>query len=130
MFTQFHSQNVQIGDNMKITRLPLPTNNLGSWNTNYLTTSQLQEIFNSEEDAIEIYDSPDIGGVYTQKAISIGIRKESQKKRVFFSAGSAVEANLNEKGIGFVSDDQAMAVIEISISFTGSLEIETLRQLV
>lgn len=123
----FHSQNVPIiieEDDMKFAKLPLPTNNRGSWITNVLSTVELITIYNQVKneqiDGIMIVDSHDYGGRHDQKAISTGFRFNNLKVEFHFSHSYSVNGN-QPFGEGFVNDDQTIAIVTVTISSTGIL---------
>lgn len=123
----FHSQNVPIiieEDDMKFAKLPLPSNNVGTWATNGLSTVELITIYNQVKngqiDGIMIVDSPDYGGQYEQKAISTGFRIYSSRVEFHFSHSYSVDGN-QPIGEGFVNDDQTRAIVTVTISSTGIL---------
>ena len=123
----FHSQNVPIiieEDDMKFAKLPLPTDDRGSWMTNVLSTVELITIYNQVKneqiDGIMIVDSPDYGGQYEQKAISTGFRFNNSEVKFHFSHSYSVNGN-QPIGEGFVNDDQTIAIVTVIISSTGIL---------
>ena len=123
----FHSQNVPIiieEDDMKFAKLPLPTNDGGSWTTNVLSTVELITIYNQVKneqiDGIIIVDSHDYGGLYEQKAISTGFSFNNSKVEFYFSHSYSVNGN-RPTGEGFVNDDQTIAIVTVTISSTGIL---------
>lgn len=123
----FHSQNVPITiieDDMKFAKLPLPTNDLGSWTTNVLSTVELITIYNQVKneqiDGIMILDSHDYGGLYEQRAISTGFRFNNSEVEFHFSHSYSVDGN-QPIGKGFVNDDQTRAIVTVTISSTGIL---------
>ena len=123
----FHSQNVPIiieEDDMKFAKLPLPTDDRGSWMTNVLSTVELITIYNQVKneqiDGIMIVDSPDYGGQYEQKAISTGFRFNNSEVKFYFSHSYSVNGN-QPIGEGFVNDDQTIAIVTVIISSTGIL---------
>lgn len=123
----FHSQNVPIiieEDDMKFAKLPLPTNDGGSWTTNVLSTVELITIYNQVKneqiDGIMIVDSYDYGGLYEQRAISTGFRFNNSEVKFLFSHGYSVDGNQPIEE-GFVNDDQSMAIVTVTISSTGIL---------
>lgn len=122
----FHSQNVPIiiEDDMKFAKLPLPTNNVGSWTTNVLSTVELITIYNQVKneqiDGIMIVDSHDYGGEYEQRAISTGFRFNNSEVEFHFSHSYSVNGN-RPIGEGFVNDDQTRAIVTVTISSTGIL---------
>lgn len=126
----FHSQNVPIiieEDDMKFAKLPLPTNDSGSWITNVLSTVELITIYNQVKneqiDGIIIVDSRDYGGLYEQKAISTGFRFSrfnNSEVEFYFSHSYSVNGN-RPIGGGFVNDDQTIAIVTVTISSTGIL---------
>lgn len=123
----FHSQNVPIiieEDDMKFAKLPLPTNDGGGWTTNVLSTVELITIYNQVKneqiDGIMIVDSPDYGGLYEQRAISMGFRFNNSEVEFHFSHSYPVNGNqLIEEG--FVNDDQTMAIVTVTILSKGIL---------
>lgn len=123
----FHSQNVPIiieEDDMKFAKLPLPTNDGGSWTTNVLSTVELITIYNQVKneqiDGIMIVDSPDCGGLYEQRAISTGFRFNNSKVEFHFSHSYSVGGNRPTRE-GFVNDDQTIAIVTVTISSRGIL---------
>lgn len=121
----FHQGNVPIiEDDMKFAKLPLPTNDVGSWTTNVLSTVELITIYNQVKneqiDGIMIIDSHDYGGLYEQRAISTGLGFHNSEVKFFFSHGYSVGGN-PPIGEGFVNDDQTMAIFTVTISSTGIL---------
>ena len=123
----FHSQNVPIiieEDDMKFVKLPLPTNVMGSWATNVLSTVELITIYNQfkneQMDGIMIVDSPDYGGQYEQKAISTGFRFNNSEVEFHFSHSYSVNGN-QPLGEGFVNYDQTRAIVTVTISSIGVL---------
>ena len=122
----FHSQNVPIiiEDDMKFAKLPLPTNDGGSWTTNVLSTDELITIYNQVKngqiDGIMIVDSPDCGGLYEQRAISTGFRFNNSEVEFHFSHSYSVNGN-RPTGEGFVNDDQTMAIVTVTIASIGIL---------
>lgn len=121
----FHQGNVPIiEDDMKFAKLPLPTNNGGSWMTNVLSTVELITIYNQVKneqiDGIMIVDSPDYGGQYEQRAISTGFRFNNSEVEFHFSHSYSVNGNRPTRE-GFVNDDQTIAIVTVTISSTGIL---------
>lgn len=122
----FHSQNVPIieEDDMKLAKLPLPTNDGGGWTTNVLSTVGLITIYNQVKneqiDGIMIVDSHDYGGQHEQKAISTGFRFNNSEVEFHFSHSYSVNGN-QPIGEGFVNDDQTMAIVTVIISSRGIL---------
>ena len=123
----FHSQNVPIiieEDDMKFAKLPLPTDSMGGWTTNVLSTVELITIYNQVKneqiDGIMIIDSHDYGGLYEQRAISTGFRFNNSKVEFHFSHSYSVNGN-KPIGEGFVNDDQTQAIVTVTISSTGIL---------
>lgn len=123
----FHSQNVPIiieEDDMKFAKLPVPTNSLGTWATNVLSTVELITIYNQAKngqiDGIMIIDSPDYGGQYEQKAISTGFRLSNSRLEFHFSHSYSVNGNQPIRE-GFVNNDQTKAIVIVTISSTGIL---------
>lgn len=121
----FHQGNVPIiEDDMKFAKLPLPTNNGGSWITNVLSTVELITIYNQVKneqiDGIMIVDSHDYGGQYEQRAISTGFRFNNSEVEFLFSYGYSVDGN-RPIGKGFVNDDRTQAIVTVTISSTGIL---------
>ena len=120
----FHQGNVPIiEDDMKFVKLPLPTNDEGSWITNVLSTVELITIYNQVKneqiDGIIIVDSPDYGGQYEQRAISTGFRFFNNSKVEFLFSHSY--GGNQPIGEGFVNDDQTIAIVTVTISSTGIL---------
>lgn len=121
----FHQGNVPIiEDDMKLAKLPLPTNDGGGWTTNVLSTVELKAIYNQVKneqiDGIMIVDSPDYGGQYKQKAISTGFNFSNSGVEFHFSHSYSVDGN-QPIGEGFVNDDQTQAIVTVTISSTGIL---------
>lgn len=121
----FHQGNVPIiEDDMKFTKLPLPTNDGGGWTTNVLSTVELITIYNQVKneqiDGIMIIDSHDYGGLYEQRAISTGFRFNNSKVEFHFSHSYSVDGS-RPIGEGFVNDDQTQAIVTVTISSTGIL---------
>lgn len=121
----FHQGNVPIiEDDMKFAKLPLPTNDGGSWTTNVLSTVELITIYNQVKneqiDGIMIIDSHDYGGLYEQRAISTGFRFNNSEVKFYFSHSYSVNGN-QPIGEGFVNDDQTMAIVTVTISSKGIL---------
>lgn len=122
----FHQGNVPIiEDDMKFAKLPLPTDDVGSWTTNVLSTVELITIYNQVKneqiDGIMIIDSHDYGGLYEQRAISTGFSSfNNSEVRFLFSHSYSVDGN-QPIGEGFVNDDQTRAIVTVTISSTGIL---------
>lgn len=121
----FHQGNVPIiEDDMKFAKLPLPTNDGGSWTTNVLSTVELITIYNQVKneqiDGIMIIDSHDYGGLYEQRAISTGFRFNNSEVEFHFSYSYSVNGN-QPIGEGFVNDDQTQAIVTVTISSKGIL---------
>lgn len=121
----FHQGNVPIiEDDMKFAKLPLLTNDGGSWTTNVLSTVELITIYNQVKneqiDGIMIVDSPDYGGLYDQRAISTGFRFNNSEVEFHFSHSYSVNGN-RPTGEGFVNDDQTQAIVTVTISSKGIL---------
>lgn len=121
----FHQGNVPIiEDDMKFAKLPLPTNDGGGWTTNVLSAAELITIYNQVKneqiDGIIIVDSPDYGGLYKQKAISTGFRFNNLEVEFHFSHSYSVNGN-RPTGEGFVNDDQTIAIVTVTIFYTGTL---------
>lgn len=121
----FHQGNVPIiEDDMKFAKLPLPTNDGGSWTTNVLSTVELITIYNQVKneqiDGIMIVDSHDYGGRYEQRAISTGLRFNNSEVEFHFSHSYSVDGN-KPIGEGFVNDDQTRAIVTVTISSKGIL---------
>lgn len=119
----FHQGNVPIiEDDMKLAKLPLPTNDGGGWTTNVLSTVELITIYNQVKngqiDGIMIVDSYDYGGLYEQRAISTGFRFNNSEVEFHFSHSYSVDGN-RPTGEGFVNDDQTIAIVTVTISSTG-----------
>lgn len=121
----FHSQNVPIiieEDDMKFVKVPLPTNDGGSWTPNVLSTVELITIYNQVKneqiDGIMIVDSHDYGGLYEQKAISTGFRVNDSTVEFLFSHGYSVNG-YQPLGEGFVNLGQTRAIVTFTISSTG-----------
>lgn len=122
----FHQGNVPIiEDDMKFAKLPLPTNDLGTWITNVLSTVELITIYNQVKneqiDGIIIVDSHDYGGRYEQRAISTGFRlNDSEVVEFHFSHSYSVNGS-QPLGEGFVNNDQTKAIVTVTISSKGIL---------
>lgn len=121
----FHQGNVPIiEDDMKFAKLPLPTNSVGGWITNVLSTVELITIYNQVKneqiDGIIIVDSYDYDGQYEQRAISTGFRFNTSEVKFYFSHSYPVNGN-QSIGEGFVNDDQTRAIFTVIISSTGIL---------
>lgn len=119
----FHQGNVPIiEDDMKLAKLPLPTNDGGGWTANVLSTVELITIYNQVKnkqiDGIMIVDSHDYGGLHEQRAISTGFRFNNSMVEFHFSHSYSVDGNqvIVE---GFVNDDQTRAIVTVTISSTG-----------
>lgn len=124
----FHQGNIPIiEDDMKFAKLPLPTNDGGSWTTNVLSTVELITIYNQVKneqiDGIMIVDSPDYGGLYEQRAISTGFRIINSGLEFHFSHSYSVGNNRPTRE-GFVNDDQTIAIVTVTISSTGILSYQ------
>lgn len=120
-----HQGNVPIiEDDMKLVKLPLPTNDVGGWKTNVLSTVELITIYNQVKngqiDGIMIVDSPDYGGLYEQRAISTGFYFNNSKAEFHFSHSYFVNGN-RPVVEGFVNDDQTLAIVTVTISDKGLL---------
>lgn len=122
----FHSQNVPIiiEDDMKLAKLPLPSNSGGGWTTNLLSTTELITIYNQAKnkqiDGLMIVDSHDYGGQYEQKAISTGFKVNASEVDFHFSHSYSVGGS-QPLGEGFVNDDQTMAIVTVTIASRGIL---------
>lgn len=123
----FHSQNVPIiieEDDMKFAKLPLPTDDVGAWMVNVLSSVELITIYNQVKngqiDGIMIVDSPDYGGLYEQRAISTGLRVNSSEVDFHFSHSYSVNGS-QPIGEGFVNYDQTRAIVTVTISTIGIL---------
>lgn len=121
----FHQGNVPIiEDDMKLAKLPLPTNDGGGWTTNVLSTAELITIYNQVKnkqiDGIMIVDSPDYGGLYEQRAISTGLRFNYSEVEFHFSHSYSVNGN-QPIGEGFVNYDQTIAIVTVTIASIGIL---------
>lgn len=121
----FHQGNVPIiEDDMKFAKLPLPTNNVGSWTTNVLSTVELIAIYNQVKnkqiDGLMIVDSYDYGGIYEQRAMSTGFRFNVSEVEFHFSHSYSVRGN-QPTGEGFVNLGQTKAIVTVTISSTGIL---------
>ena len=119
----FHQGNVPIiEDDMKFAKLPLPTNDGGGWTTNVLSTVELITIYNQVKneqiDGIMIIDSHNYGGLYEQRAISMGFRFNNSEVEFYFSHSYSVNGN-RPTGEGFVNDDGTKAIVTVTISSTG-----------
>lgn len=111
---------------MKFAKLPLPTNVMGTWMTNVLSTVELITIYNQVKneqiDGIMIVDSPDYGGQYEQKAISTGFNFNFNNSRVEFHFSHSYSVGGNQPiGEGFVNNDQTRVIVTVTISSTGIL---------
>ena len=121
----FHQGNVPIiEDDMKFVKLPLPTNDAGSWMTNALSTVELITIYNQAKngqiDGIMIIDGQDYGGLREQRSISTGFGFNKPEVEFFFSHSYFVNGRL-PLGEGFVNADQTQAIVTVTISSTGIL---------
>lgn len=121
----FHQGNVPIiEDDMKLAKLPLPTNNGGGWTTNVVSTAELITIYNQVKnkqiDGIMIVDSPDYGGLSEQRAISTGFRINTSEVEFHFSHSYSINGS-RPRGEGFVNDDQTHAIVTVTISSRGML---------
>lgn len=121
----FHQGNVPIiEDDMKLAKLPLPTNDGGGWTTNVLSTVELITIYNQVKneqiDGIMIIDSHDYGGLYEQRAISTGFGFNNSGVQFFFSHSYSVDG-YQPLGEGFVNDDHTQAIVTVTISSKGIL---------
>lgn len=122
----FHSQNVPIiiEDDMKFAKLPLPTNSMGTWMTNVLSTVELITIYNQVKneqiDGIMIIDSQDYGGQYEQRAISTGFRF-TNNSRVEFHFSHSYSVDPNQPIGGFFNNNQTRAIVTVTISSKGIL---------
>lgn len=119
----FHQGNIPIiEDDMKFAKLPLPSNVLGTWGTNVLSSVELVTIYNQVKneqiDGIMIVDSPDYGGQHEQRAISTGFRFYGSRVEFHFSHSYSVGGDGNI-GEGFVNNDQTRAIVTVTISSTG-----------
>lgn len=121
----FHQGNVPIiEDDMKFAKLPLPTNDFGTWITNVLSTDELIAIYNrfknEQMDGLIIVDSYDYGGLCEQKAISTGFRFNDSEVCFFFSHSYSVNG-YQPIGEGFVNNDYTRAIVTVTISSKGIL---------
>lgn len=121
----FHQGNVPIiEDDMKLAKLPLPTNDGGGWITNVLSTVELITIYNQVKneqiDGIMIVDSYDYGGQYEQRAISTGFRFNNSRVEFLFNHGYFVGGNQAIRE-GFFNNDQTRAIVTVAISSKGIL---------
>lgn len=121
----FHQGNVPIiEDDMKFAKLPLPSNSMGGWTTNVLSTVELITIYNQVKneqiDGIMIIDSHNYGGLHEQRAISTGFSFNNSGVQFLFSHSYSVDGN-QPIGEGFVNDDQTNAIVTVTISSTGIL---------
>lgn len=119
----FHQGNVPIiEDDMKLAKLPLPTNVGGGWTTNVLSTAELITIYNQVKngqiDGIMIVDSHDYGGLHEQRAISTGFKFNNLEVEFLFSHSYYVNGNQPVRE-GFVNDGQTRAIVTVTISSTG-----------
>lgn len=119
----FHQGNVPIiEDDMKLVKLPLPTNDGGGWTTNVLSTAELITIYNQVKnrqiDGIMIVDSHDYGGLYEQRAISTGFRIDDSKVEFHFSHSYSVNG-YQPIGEGFANYDQTKAIVTVTITSKG-----------
>lgn len=119
----FHQGNVPIiEDDMKLAKLPLPTNDGGGWTTNVLSRVELITIYNQVKngqiDGIMIVDSHVYGGLYEQRAISTGFSFNNSEVKFYFSHSYSVHG-ARPIGEGFVNDDQTEAIVTVAISSTG-----------
>ena len=121
----FHQGNVPIiEDDMKLAKLPLPTNVGGGWTTNVISTVELITIYNQVKneqiDGIMIVDSHNYGGLYEQRAISTGFRINNSKVEFYFSHSYSVNGS-QPIGEGFSNYDQTRAIVTVGITSTGIL---------
>lgn len=121
----FHQGNVPIiEDDMKFTKLPLPTNDMRTWMTDVLSTVELITIYNQVKneqiDGIMIVDSHDYGGQHEQKAISTGFRFNNSQVEFHFSHSYSVNGS-QPLGEGFVNNDQSRAIVTVTIASKGIL---------
>lgn len=122
----FHSQNVPIiiEDDMKLAKLPLPSNSARSWMTNVLSEVELIAIYNQAKngqiDGLMIVDSHDYGGQHEQKAISTGFRIINSEVEFHFSHSYSVNGSTTI-GEGFINNDQARAIVTVTIASNGIL---------
>lgn len=109
---------------MKFAKLPLPSNVMGTWMTNVLSTVELITIYdqvkNKQIDGIMIVDSHDYGGQYEQKAISTGFRIDNSQVEFHFSHSYSVNGN-QPTGEGFVNNYQTRAIVTVTIASIGIL---------
>ena len=109
---------------MKFAKLPLPTNDVGSWRDNILSTAELISIYtqakNEQIDGVMIVDSIDYGGQYEQRAMSTGLRVNNREVRFDFNYGHATQDG-QAIGRGFVNDDQTTAIYRVIITSAGVL---------
>lgn len=109
---------------MKFAKLPLPSNDAGTWMTNVLSTVELITIYNQVKnkqiDGLMIVDSYDYGGKLEQKAISTGFRCNDSEAEFHFSHGHFVNGNQPTRE-GFINDDHTRAIVTVTISFRGIL---------
>mgnify|MGYP007095286803 FL=1 len=109
---------------MKFAKLPLPTDSMGTWMTDVLSTVELITIYNQVKneqiDGIMIVDSPDYGGQYEQKAISTGFGLNNSSVEFHFSHSYSVNG-YQPVGEGFVNYDQTRAIVTVTISSKGIL---------
>lgn len=130
----FHQGNVPIieddvpiiEDDMKFAKLPLPSNDVGTWMTNVLS-AELIAIYNQAKnkqiDGLMIVDSHDYGGQHEQKAISTGFRirinnSNDSEVEFHFSHSYSVDG-YQPIGEGFVNNDQSRAIVTVTISSIG-----------
>lgn len=121
----FHQGNVPIiEDDMKLAKLPLPSDIARVWMTNVLSSVELVTIYNQAKneqiDGLMIVDSHDYGGQYEQKAISTGFRISNSEVEFHFSHSYSVNGN-QTVGEGFVNSDQTRAIVTVTISSKGIL---------
>ncbi len=109
---------------MKFAKLPLPTNGMGTWMTNVLSSVELITIYNQVKneqiDGIMIVDSYDYGGQHEQKAISTGFKFYDSEVEFHFSHSYSVDGS-RPLGEGFINDDQTRAIVTVTISSKGIL---------
>lgn len=110
---------------MKFAKLPLPTDSMGGWRKNALSTAQLISIYtqakNEQIDGVMIVDSIDYGGQYEQRAISTGLRVNTSEVRFDFNYGHTTEEDGQPIGRGFVDYDQTQAIYRVIITSAGVL---------
>lgn len=119
----FHQGNVPIiEDDMKLVKIPLPSDVGGGWKPTVLSTVELITIYNQAKnkqiDGIMIVDSSDYGGQREQKAISTGFRVDNSKVEFHFSYSYYLDGDQPIEE-GFVNNVLTRAIVTFTITSTG-----------